>query len=129
MLLPFIMQIVVMPPRSERSAVVVIKPEELTLACEWQECTSTFKCMNTFTEHINGHLQDLFDSLKSQTQPKGTKRSYVWCFSSFSTFCVSLCRAFPRCYSEILITNALELLLTSANQSPWWIKVICQAGH
>ena len=61
-----------MPPRTERSSVVVIKPEELRLECEWQECTEVFDCMHQFTEHVNTHLQEFFISIvPNESEPSG----------------------------------------------------------
>ena len=65
-------QAVIMPPRTERSSVVVIKPEELRLECEWQECTEVFDCMHQFTEHVNTHLQEFFISIvPNESEPSG----------------------------------------------------------
>lgn len=91
-------QNVIMPPRSERSAVVVIKPEELILACEWQECSFTFRCMETFTDHVNSHLQDFFNSLQSQSQSTGRQHSSC---DIFTEHCFNFTMANVRCYHFI----------------------------
>lgn len=56
-----------MPPKSERSAVVNIKYEEMTLQCEWNDCNGVYDSMTTFTEHVNEHLmQHLGASLQGE---------------------------------------------------------------
>lgn len=64
-----------MPPKSERSAVVSIKPEELLLTCEWHDCTETFSCMDEFTKHVDTHLVSHFSSLSSENN--GTGISFI----------------------------------------------------
>ncbi len=42
----------------EKTIKTVLKTDELTLLCEWNECGSGYRDMDQYQEHIRDHLRD-----------------------------------------------------------------------
>ena len=79
-----------MPPRVERKAVINIKPEDLILRCEWNDCNEIFSCIDTFMQHVGMHLTHHLSNISPHEQmlEPGNNNDRLIAFSPVSNYCV-----------------------------------------